>query len=320
MSRPRYIFLDQNHWIYLARAYQGNPKEPEHRDLAQRLLAAVECGDIRLPISSLHLIELMRAEAPERRIRLAEVFERFGQGWFTAAWSNVLPAEIDRGVAIAVGQRPLPPVPEVFGRGFMFGLPPVIRKEMESQRSGERLNLLEQIAALPGAVLDLVTFQSEEGRGRQNKSIVGLNQEDAASVEESRGQFRQHSKAMHRRAKLARYTYDFQDQIATSLARSGVSLESFLSRGVEFLTEFWFKIPSLHVDCELTLYRDRQWSRNVDPNDFADIGHLVLNVPYCSAVVVERFWARALSETRLAKTYGTNVYSNLAGLSAIIVT
>lgn len=108
MSGPCYILLDQNHWIYLARAYQGKPKEPDHQALAQRLLAAVKRDDIRLPLSYSHFIELMRAEAPDRRARLAEAFERFGNGWFMAAWSKVLPTEIDRGVALAVGQRTVP--------------------------------------------------------------------------------------------------------------------------------------------------------------------------------------------------------------------
>lgn len=165
-----------------------------------------------------------------------------------------------------------------------------------------------------------MTFPNEVGRNRQNESIAGLNQRDAASIEDSRGKFRQVSKVMHRRSKLARYTYDFQDQITTSLAASGFSLEQFLSRGVAFLTEFWSRVPSLHMDCELTLYRDRQWSREIQPNDFVDLSHLVLGVPYCSVIVVDKFWARALGETGLAKSYGTSVYDNLTGLNAVIAT
>lgn len=316
MSNPRYILLDQNHWIYLARAYQGTSKEPGHYELAQCLLAAVDRGDVRLPISSLHLIELMRAEAPERRVRLAEVFERFGQGWFMAQWSKVLPSEVHRGVATVIGESVLPPPPEVFGRGFAFGISPEILAEL--QWPTEHLERLKHVAALPGAVLNLITFPNEDGRNIQNEAITGRNREDAASIEEYRGRFRNQSKALHRRAKLARYTYDFQGQIARSLGERGISLDSFLSRGVKFLTDFWSQVPSLHVDCELTLYRDRQWSRRIDPNDFADLGHLVLGVPYCSAVVVEHFWARALDETGLSKAYKTSVHTNLLELKGVI--
>jgi hypothetical protein len=276
MGNVRYILLDQNHWIYLARAYQGTPKEPCHHELAFQLLDLVERGDVRLPISMAHLIELMRAEAPERRLRLAEVFERFGQGWFTAAWSKVLPDEINRGVAIALGKSTIPPPPEVFGPGFMFGTSPGIRNDLELRWSGNDLQSFEQIAALPGAILDLVTFPNEDGRNHQNKTIAELNRRNAASIEKARKEFRQSSRTLHRRAKLARYTYDFQSQLNKALSGSGISLENFLSRGIKFLVDFWALVPSLHVDCELTVYRDRQWSRSVDPNDFADIGHLVL--------------------------------------------
>jgi hypothetical protein len=72
------------------------------------------------------------------------------------------------------------------------------------------------------------------------------------------------------------------------------------------------------VDCELTLYRDRQWPRKVQANDVGDIGHLALAVPYCDVVVVERFWARALQETGLAEKYRVAVCADLAELSTLL--
>jgi hypothetical protein len=61
MSDPRYVFLDLNHWIYLAKAYQGRPQRPAHKELLASLLAAVNRDEVRLPINCLHLIELARS-------------------------------------------------------------------------------------------------------------------------------------------------------------------------------------------------------------------------------------------------------------------
>jgi hypothetical protein len=318
MSNPRYVFLDQNHWIYLAKAYYGKPHRPVHVDLLDPLLTAISRDEIRLPISSLHLIELLRNESKHRRLNLAEVFERFGAGWYIGAWSHILPGEIDRAIAKVLA-LPMPPSgPEVFGRGFLYGLPPSARENFEGRFGAETFEKIARIASLPGAILDLITFQDEEGRYHQKTAISARSERDAESIEGTRHVFRSESKALHRRAKLAKYTYYFQSQLASSLSRVGHSLESFFSHGTEFAVRFWSEIPSLHVDCELTLYRDRQWTRVIDPNDSEDLAHLSIAVPYCAAVVGERFWSRALEETGLAHEYGTTVCTDLEEIRSVI--
>lgn len=103
VSNTRYIFLDQNHWIYLARAVWGRPHKAAHTAASEELLRRVDRDEIRLPLSIIHLIEHMRAEEPGKRQRLAEVFERFSRGWFFAAWSDILPVEIARAVGHTFG-------------------------------------------------------------------------------------------------------------------------------------------------------------------------------------------------------------------------
>jgi len=235
MGAPLYVLLDQNHWIYLAKAYHGKPHRPAHQFLVDPLIAAVESDSIRLPLSATHLIELLRAESPARPGRLAEVLERFGRGWFMAAWADILPAEIHRAVASIVEQRKAAPLPNVFGRGFLHGFSAVLREELCRFSPPELLGHLERLAALPGALLDLIAFPNEGGRNNQNIAIAGLNRGDAASIELSRRAFQSKSKAVHRSAKVSEYTYLFQDQIAVALSPTSLSFQDFLSRGVKFL-------------------------------------------------------------------------------------
>jgi hypothetical protein len=318
VSEPRFVFLDLNHWIYLAKAYQGKPHRPAHEDLLAPLLAAVGRDEVRLPINYLHLIELARSSRNERRTDLGTIFELFGRGWYIAAWSHILPREFDRAVAKVLELATIPPLPEVFGRGLYFGLPPSSRVQLRHELGPSAFAELERIAQLPGATLDVVSSPSEENRHRQNASIAARAVKDTDAIEKDRQAFRSDPKEVHRRAKMAEYIRSFHDQLASSLSSVGYNLDSFFSRGPEFVVRFWSEVPSLHADCELTLYRDRQWSRAVDPNDIVDIAHIALTVPYCSAVVVERFWARALKETGVAQKYGTAVCTDLEELRAFI--
>jgi hypothetical protein len=316
-SHPKCIFLDQNHWIYLARAINGGPHRPEHVPIAERLLRLVDRGEIRLPLSTMHLIEHLRAADVGRRQRLAEVFENFSRGWFFAAWGSIIPAELSRAVAKTYGFKPRPP-PVVVGRGFLFGLSPRMRALVTNQLRILSLDQVSAIAALPGALLHLLTFPNEVGRAQQNMAIGDTGDKYAADTEELRNVRKAASRTVAKRAQYARYTYDFQEEVRTALATAGMTWDDWSALGPVGLTEFWDSVPSFRVDAGLTLYRDRQWSRIIDPNDLGDISHLVLAIPYCDIVVVEQFWARAIDEARLASEFATDVCTDLIELNAVL--
>lgn len=315
MSTP-YVFLDQNHWIYLAKAFWGKPHKEAHWPLPVKLLNEVESDRLRLPVSTIHMIELLRAENPGRRRRLSEVFELFSRGWFVASWSRVLPIEIHRAVVETLGDGLDTPMPDVFGKGFLFGLGPRERAELLKRWTEVELQAFQTIAALPGAVLELLTFPNEVGRTRQKERISELDHQYAEAAEDLRSVRKPYPHYMHRRAQHARYTVDLQNHILAALHSVGRTPEDFVGLGVDGLSQFWASVPSLDVDCELTLYRDRQWHRSVQPNDVRDLGHLVLAIPYCDAVLVERFWGRAIKETGLGNKYNVEVYTDLEELTS----
>lgn len=321
MADTRTILLDQNHWIYLAKAYWGKPHKPAHAVLPELLAAAVSSGAVRLPLSFMHFVELLKAERPERRIRLAEVFDLFSAGWYVCTWSYALPFEIALAVAVTLECESVPPPPPpIIGRGHLYGMSSAERLRLSSELKPGTLEKLERLASLPGAILDLIASSTEANRNHQNSAIASRTASDVALVEQTRRDLRSQSGDIRRRVKYAKYTLHLQDQLTAAVAQHGLSLQEFCSRGVTFLTSFWSTIPSVDVDCELSLYRDRQWSRPVDPNDFADLGHLVLGIPYCSDVVTERFWARAIKETGLATKYRTAIHTDLAQLKDILAT
>jgi hypothetical protein len=318
VQNPEYVFLDQNHWIYLAKDFWGKPHKPAHAGISEGLLARVERDQIRLPLNVIHLIELLRHESPDKRERLARVFELFSRGWFFAAWADIIPIEIARAVAQTFDPASICSSPEVFGRGVLFGIGARGRKELLNGRADANLRYLSWFAAQPGALLDLLTYPNEGGRCVQKQRISELGARDAAAAEVLRIARKPSPKPVHRRAQYAGYTADHLDQIVVDLRAVGRSVDDFMALGADGLTEFWSRVPSLDADCELTLYRDRQWPRAIHPNDIRDLGHLALAIPYCSTVVVERFWARAIQETGLAKKYGVAVCADLSELAAAV--
>ena len=121
-DRPLIVFLDQNHWINLSRAYHDRPDGLGHRSLVEQILHCVNNGTCRIPLSVNHLIEHSKATDSGRRRRLAEVFEVFSRGWFFAGPSDILPDELRRAVVQTFNTDLVFPQPEVFGRGITFGI------------------------------------------------------------------------------------------------------------------------------------------------------------------------------------------------------
>ena len=85
--------------------------------------------------------------------------------------------------------------------------------------------------------------------------------------------------------------------------------------GRKGLSRFWSDIPSINADSELTAYRDRQWSRQIQPNDVRDLAQLAIAVPYCDAVVVEKFWKRDLY---IAKWDGSDSHKLVSGKGVML--
>jgi hypothetical protein len=209
----------------------------------------------------------------------------------------------------------MPPPPEVFGRGYLSGQ---TKADFPPHYSDAEFISMRQDSEQPGALFDLLTETDEEGRSTLSQAIAECGERNAASAERVRAARKPYSRKMQKRGQLVTYILQEQLHILAALAALGRSPGEFLSIiQADGLEDFWSRVPSLDVDGELTLYRDRQ-SRKVKSNDFHDIRHLATALPYCDVVVVEKFWARAIKETGLGTKYETVVCSDLAELMGIL--
>jgi len=313
MGHPLYVFLDLNHWIYLARQYHRTCQHKTRSDFASTLLEKVQSNEVRMPLGIVHFIELLQNENPARRHRLAEVFEMYSRGWYFASWSDICDFEV-RQALHHVFDGLSPERPTVFGRGFMFTASAQGRDIVAKDQTVEFSAFFNAISAQPGALFDLLTTTIEVNRKEQKRVGANLSSANANASEDLRMRRRACSREVTRRAQHATYILQHEKQLTQQLALMHRSVQDFLALGYERLSRFWSVVPSMDTDCELTAYRDRQWSRRVQPNDVKDLAQLAIAVPYCDAVVVEKFWKRAITEAGLAQKYRTAVFSNLAEL------
>jgi len=313
MRCPLYIFVDLNQWIYLSRDYHGRLQRKGHSGIASALLEKVHNDEVRIPLGTVHFLEHLQNENPARRERLAEVFELYSRGWCFASWSDICDFEVRQALE-HVFDGLAPARPTVFGRGFMFTTSAKGREILSKDQTRESLALFTAVSAQPGALFDLLTTTIDANRKEQKTSTANLSSENARASEDLRMRRCQCSREEYRRAQHATYTLQHEKVLVQQLALMHRSIQDFLALGGKGLSRFWSDVPSINADCELTAYRDRQWSRQIQPNDVRDLAQLAIAVPYCDAVVVEKFWKRAITETGLGQKYRTGVFCDLAEL------
>lgn len=304
------VFLDQNHWIYLSRAFYGKPKRTEHVEAVASLGIKVDEEKLMLPLQINHLVEFLRANDRARRERLAHVFERFTKRWFFGPWSDVLSYEFSLAISTVLDTPETVQKPEMFGKGVVFSIGKAACQTMlTSGKAPLPLPLQEQLTALPGMLRDLLTFPNEPGRERQVSSSLERGERYADACERCRTP--PHNKHVARRARAALYMYEHQNELEARMMAAGKTFQDFLALDPDGMSDFFDYVPSLNVDRELTVYRDRQRTRAVEANDLNDIAYLALAVPYCDAVVVEKFWAHAICQCGLDRKYGTEVFVDI---------
>jgi hypothetical protein len=311
------IYLDQNHWIYLSRAYHGRSNHPEHARVADHLLKKVREGECRIPLALSHLIEHYKEQDSARRERLAVTFEVFSQGWYVANWADIVPQELRRAIAVTLGTGLVFPSPDTVGRGLMFAFGQRARAAIANDWSITKIATIDKHTAAPAALVDLLTFPNEENRLRLRVAAGELGSAAALGAGAMRQVRMSASRSLWRRAQAAENTLQHQQDLMRALSDNGKTIDDFYCLGPEKMTEFWACVASIDTQMELEFYRDRQWTRAIPQNDLGDLGHLAVAVPYFDVVVTEKLWARAAQETHLARKYRTHVLAQLAALSTV---
>ncbi|MFC3994026.1 hypothetical protein [Actinoplanes siamensis] len=80
VERP-VVYLDQNHWIDLARFCIGSAQISGRRArVCRRVTELADAGKIILPVSGAHLVEIAK-KADRQRREVAEVMAKYSRGW-----------------------------------------------------------------------------------------------------------------------------------------------------------------------------------------------------------------------------------------------
>lgn len=304
------VYLDTNHWVYLARAANGRPTNPGHVRILELLRRHVAAGELRLPLSWIHYVEVHQAHPVERRQRLAKLMIELSQGLSIAPLSWRLPESLTQSVARAFGIVRVPQPVAVLGCGvaFAFGQPRMPLFDgtapfMEPILAGESTGLGVSELALAAETL---------------RSLRSSSASRAKEFEDGRAWARKDSPDALLRLHLARTAIQFRPAILDALRANAVTLDLSSPTAEQSLTEIILGVPELAVSVRLNVARDLQHDRHIAGNDFRDIDALCLAIPCCDLVVTEALWT-SLSNRRVSTVpHGDRVVRSLKSLERFL--
>jgi len=307
---PLDIYLDQNQWIPLARAFHGRDSDPVLKQVSELASRSVSSGDVRFPISRLHLMEATKTADDAQRRRLIEAFLHFGRGWV------VRPVELLHAEELLCWLRgKTPRASSAVDRGLLAAFSGPTAAALQLGVSPQEVEDLNRFGDSPGAWYFALTMPGFHATVDQ---IQAAAQKYASQVEEVRGPWSKLPRT-ERRTIFAEGLV--RDTIASlqppsSELQCAISRLSALRSGE--LLDVIARIPTMDVLFVLSERKTRDLSRATDPNDLWDLGFLAAVVPYCHVVVTEKYWTHLARTTRLDAKYNTRILSRLENLLPVL--
>jgi len=320
------VYLDQNKWIDLARAYHDRADGRPFLDVLELAEYASEHRLASFPLSTMHYLETWKHADEGKRERLALVMARLSRFDTIASISHVLPAEIEAALNRLFGRPARPRRLRVFGRGIShaFGkdltiklqrvedIPASIQDELHHELW--KLSEFWYIGALRPS--EEVPPLQTEGLNRFSTEFMDAEKTIVAAMEEARA-----AKDDRDRVALVRTVLDViaAGPLFDICARAGVTREEFYSLGAEGLLRFVQLLPSRHVNFELQKLRYEDSALPRREGDLLDLEALSIAVAYCDVVITERHWVHLIKRAGLHKLRNTTVLSDLRQLGPILV-
>lgn len=332
------VYLDQWVWVRLARAANGEPREPHD----PQVLAAVQnaaADGVAFPLSTTHYMETSKVTSPRQRLDLARTMASISHCRTLRARRVLLRHQMLQAMHLTFGRPAFrPQAPEVLGTGIgwafagepghgvlrgldgavvdpatMEGMPEFLRKAnqltemmmLAGPGDNEIGELREHYGYRPEAMTEV-----EASRLEFEASYVGILADHPASKAELRVRL-QVRELLHEhmamfQGLISEYHINLEREVGYNPDRPNVSRRRMVA--------FGDAVPSLRiaVDLKVELFRNagRPWTMNA----VNDIDALSMAVPYCDIVVPDREMASLLSRSRTAQRFGTRIIPDLSAL------
>lgn len=340
-SRPS-VFLDRWVWVRLAKALNGDPKEPDDIKVLESVRQAALAG-VAFPITSTFYIEGLGTKSDRQRTDLARTIATLAYCRTIRAWSVLVRHQMLNALHDLVGRpafRPVPPEP--LGVGIIWAY---LGKQAAPGIYNADGHPVDPDAVLPGGrsmirkmaqwgdlemLTGAVATNIEDLRARGYKPEVTTDAgKDRLVWEQDYKTFLAENEKVSNdelrvRIQARELMHDHWDLFVRTLreyrltfGQLGFDSEKQPETRNKIVT-FADSIPTLRIAVDLKHHLFRNANRRWQINDLYDIDAISLALPYCHAVLVDGMMTDFLGRSDVARYSGTRVLRRLTDLLDVL--
>lgn len=295
---PLLVYLDLNKWIDLAHAKTGTEKGGAFESVLTSAMRLAAEGRVIFPLSFAHFMEVAKIGKEAQRRTLAGLMVELSQGWFLSSASALLMGELRRAIALRF-DRP-------FAETGRMALTRSMKTVFGDPKQIEAIGDFDETLFSSPRVLEEFLSTARVGTHFLDNWRTFADQHEAG-----RALRWDTSKEVRKRAYCVMVTLGIQPRLAEVFSEFGLSIAVLEELGPDGCVALLEQVPTLDVEINLNVERNEHRDRRIDPNDEVDLGFLSLAVPYCHAVVTEKFWASLVRRLNLDQKYGSVIGTDL---------
>jgi hypothetical protein len=340
-AQPKTVYLDMNHWIYLAKAAKGLTSGSQYAPALMACRAAHNAGDAVFVLSASHYMEMTKIKDPAQRRDLAALMEELSD--FTTLLDKHTVAKLE--VEALLDDRLGPAEHTVadhhlLGTGIGHAIGRHMRFTMRHREDGSDASeqgrrelgaeAFDKLMAEINLLAERKTLSGPEDADIPDLLKYGYNADVAEEgaqrrAEQENGQAQRHAGTDWDRGdklvdviQVREITIELFEILEDALRLRGITDVGVLADTKQAFRSLVPAMPTALVSTTLKIEQHRNPARPWSSNDIFDIDALSLAVPYCDIVVTDKGRFHQLTVTKLHKHMNTTVLRRLSDLPSFL--
>jgi len=300
----KYLYLDQNGWIYLAKGWHEG--KGELYEIASKIKEEVDKGNLRVTLSLVNILESRRISNRERRERLINFMMDLSKGYSIFPFDDwVIESEIFRLFRNKIGQGDIDIKSRIINQGIsnLVGAQPTIQGDIPEDKKEEMIKKVNSVETMRLLLLS------------ERKDISSSFIKEAERFEKVRRKERtMNDKTIQYKVVMANY---FRDIIfpKMEIIHKKMKLPNDFLINENMNEKDWInlfqQLPATYSYFSLTDRRDRDFNKKIEDNDLYDLFGFTMGVSYCDIFFGEKRFVDLAKKSKLDKIYGTIITSSL---------
>ncbi len=308
---PKYLYLDQNIWIYLGQVHYGINNDKNLVRILEKIKRLVDDNKLIVPINVTNVVELYKASDSGKRERLAKFMISISKGYCFIQFVYLTEVEIINLIRKIFGLSELNIQEQAIGQGTHFliaeGIPPRLTSDKLDDSILQLMNEhLVRTQSTPEAILDLMLNHRSIFFNNKNEKLFDSMVNEIETIRND--EYKIKDKNYRHKVRIAKYIMQIINPVLAELCvEYRFPPSAIIPQGITFkqIMKLFKELPILYTFFCLTSERDRIPNRPIQKNDIYDIASLSFAIPYCDYVVGERFFISIAKKKNLDKLYNT---------------